>query len=317
MRGIFLDFETLAPADLDTDDFLSTPVQWTLFRHTTPDQRAERIIDADIVVCNKVQIDAALMAAATRLKLIAVTATGTNNIDLVAARRQGIRVCNVAAYATASVVEHVFALLLTLTRRLDRYRQRVADGDWSRANQFCIFDQPISELAGQTLGIVGFGELGSAVARIAETFGMRVLVAQRPGAPPTTGRWPLERLLPQVDVLSLHCPLTDATRNLLGETEIRLMKPGSLLINTARGGLVDEAALLRALRDGHLAGAALDVLAEEPPAVDHPLIRAGHPNLIITPHVAWASREARQRVLDRTAQNIRTFLHDRDAGITD
>lgn len=308
MRGVFLDFDSLAPGDLDTAAFLATPVDWTLYPATAPDERAARLADADIVVCNKVRLDAPVLESARRLRLVCVTATGTNNVDLDTAARRGIAVKNVAAYATPSVVEHLFALLLTLTRRLDRYRARVAAGDWSRSTQFCVFDETIGELAGRTLGIVGYGELGRAVAQVAEAFAMRVLVCQRPAAPPVPGRWPLHELLPQADVLSLHCPLTEATRGLLGAREFGLMKPGAILINTARGGIVDEAALLEALRSGRLGGAALDVLAEEPPPADHPLLRAAPPNLIVTPHVAWASRAARQRLLDRTSENICAFL---------
>jgi glycerate dehydrogenase len=308
MHGVFLDIDSLAPGDLDTRGLLDLPVEWTLHPRTEPGECKARMAGADIAVCNKVRIDAATMAAAPGLKLICVTATGTNNIDLAAARERGIAVCNAPGYATPSVVEHVFALLLTLVRRLDAYRLSVSRGDWSRSTQFCVFDEPIDELAGKTLGIVGYGELGRAVAGIAEAFGMRVLLCQRPGTGPTPGRWPLERLLPVVDVLSLHCPLTDSTRHLIGAAEFALMKSGALLINTARGGIVDESALLDALRSGRLAGAALDVLAEEPPPTDHALIRAALPNLIVTPHVAWASRPARQRLLDVTTANIRAFL---------
>jgi len=205
------------------------------------------------------------------------------------------------------VVQHVFALLLTLLTRLDAYRRDVARGRWSASEFFCLLDHPIRELRGMTLGIVGYGELGRAVADMARAFGMEVRIAKRDAGDRRLGRVDLQQLLPQVDVLSLHCPLTAATQGLIGASQLALMKADAIVINTARGGLVDESALLEALQQGRLGGAALDVLAQEPPPATHPLLTAGLENLIITPHTAWASREARQRVLQEVADNIVAF----------
>jgi glycerate dehydrogenase len=233
-------------------------------------------------------------------------------VDLDAAARRGIAVCNIRRYATPSVVQHVFALLLSLTRHLSDYQRAVQSGAWQRSGQFCLLDYPIRELGGLTLGIVGYGELGQAVAATAEqAFGMRVLIAQRPGGSAEPGRLPLQQLLPQVDVLSLHCPLTPETRGLIGAEELALMKPDALLINTARGGIVDEVALATALLAGRLGGAGIDVLASEPPGSDSPLLQQPIPNLIVTPHIAWASRQSRQRLLDQLAQNIAAFMAGR------
>lgn len=312
MTGVFLDRDSLDPGDLDLSALQATLPQWRLHGATTAAQLAERIAESQVVVSNKVMLDEAAMAAAPRLRLIAIAATGTNNVDLKAAARRGIAVCNVRRYATPSVVQHVFALLLSLTRRLNDYQQAVAQGRWQQSGQFCLLDYPIGELNGRTLGIVGYGELGEAVARVAgQAFGMQVLLAQRPGAAARQGRIPLSELLPQVDVLSLHCPLTEATRGLIGAAELALMKPGAILINTARGGIVDEQALAEALRTGRLGGAGIDVLEREPPANDSPLLQGDLPNLIVTPHIAWASREARQRLADQLAENIRAFLDGR------
>lgn len=312
MTGVFLDRDSLDPGDLDLSALQATLPQWQLHGATTAAQLAERIAEAQVVVSNKVMLDEAAMAAAPRLRLIAIAATGTNNVDLKAAARRNIAVCNVRRYATPSVVQHVFALLLSLTRRLNDYRQAVAQGRWQQSGQFCLLDYPIGELNGRTLGIVGYGELGEAVARVAgQAFGMQVLLSQRPGAAARQGRLPLGELLPQVDVLSLHCPLTEATRGLIGAAELALMKPEAILINTARGGIVDEQALAEALRAGRLGGAGIDVLEQEPPANDNPLLQGDLPNLIVTPHIAWASREARQRLTDQLAENIRAFLDGR------
>ena len=304
---MLLDLDTLHPSDLDLSKLMHSLPHWRIFQRTAPDSVAERIRRANVVVSNKAPLDAVALRQTTELRLICIAATGVNNVDLHAATAARIAVCNARRYATPSVVEHVFALILALTRRLEEHNRAVGAGRWGEAGGFCLLDFPVRELAGKTMGIVGFGELGRAVSRVAEAFGMRVLLAQRPGAPPKPGRYPLADLLPQVDILSLHCPLTDQTRKLIDARRLALMKPDALLINTARGGIVDEAALAHALDAGALGGAGIDVLEEEPPAHGSPLLALTLPNLIITPHVAWASREARQRLVDQVAENISAF----------
>ncbi len=308
MRGVFLDLESLDRGDVDLSGLKSLPIDWRFHDYTLPEQTAARIREAEFVISNKVALGEAHFSQARALQLILVAATGTNNVELAAAAKRGITVCNVRGYSTPSVVQHVFALLLSLLRSLPEYQAAARDGRWQRSRQFCLLDFPIQELSGKTLGIVGFGELGQAVAKVAEVFGMRVRVAQRPGGAPQPGRIPLAELLPQVDVLSLHCPLTPETRGLIGAAELALLKPGAYLINTARGGIVDEDALLAALRSGRLGGAGVDVLTVEPPAAGTPLLQSDLPNLIVTPHVAWASRESRQRLLDGLVGNLRAYL---------
>jgi glycerate dehydrogenase len=305
--GVFLDRASLDQADLDFARLQSSLEAWKIYDTTTTEQVIDRIANAEVVVSNKVVITAEHLARSKRLKLICVAATGTNNVDLQAAAQQGVTVCNVTAYATPSVVQHVFALILNLLRHIPDYQRAIAQGRWQRSDQFCLLDYPIAELQEKVLGIVGFGELGQAVARVAECFGMQVLVAERPGALSASGhRLLLHEMLPQIDILSLHCPLAANTRGLIGRAELALMKSDALLINTARGGIVDEVALAEALRSGQLGGAGIDVLAQEPP-VDNPLLDCDIPNLIVTPHIAWASRAARQRLLDQVADNIRGF----------
>lgn len=308
MLGVFLDKDTVDSSDLDFRGLEAVLPEWRWHSITRSDEVIPRITEAGIVVSNKVRLDEAALRTARNLRLVCIAATGTNNVDLDAARRLNIAVSNVRAYATPAVVQHVFALMLALSTRLFDYHQAVREGRWQRSPHFCLLDYPIREVAGRTLGIVGYGELGRAVARAAVAFGMKVLVAQRPGGPAAPGRLPLHALLPQVDVLSLHCPLTPATRGLIGAREFALMKPDALLINTARGGIVDEAALADALRQGRLGGAGVDVLSVEPPREDNPLLAPDIPNLIVTPHTAWASREARQRAVDQVVENIRAFL---------
>ncbi len=309
MLGVFLDVATVDRGDLDLAALEGVLPQWRAYAATAPAATAERIGAAAVVISNKVVLDAPALHAAPDLRLVCVAATGTNNVDLDAARARGIAVCNVRAYATSAVVQHVFALILALATRLPQYQQAIRAGRWAHSEHFCLFDFPIREIAGKTLGIVGYGELGRAVARVAEAFGMHVLIAQRPGdARPVAGRLPLTELLPQVDVLSLHCPLTAHTRGLIGEKELAAMKPDAVLINTARGGIVDETALAAALRAGRLGGAGIDVLSEEPPRRGNPLLAPDIPNLIVTSHIAWASREARQRLVDEIVENIRAFL---------
>ncbi len=306
-RGVFLDLASTDRGDLDLGRLSAACAAWAFHEATRPDQVLERLSAAEVVVTNKVVLGAALLRSLPRLRLICVAATGTNNVDLEAAAALGIAVRNVTGYATASVVQHCFACILSHVTRLPDYRASVAAGDWCRSAHFGLLDHPIEEIAGQTLGIVGFGELGRAVARLAECFGMAVLTAARPGGDDRPGRIPLHELLPRVDVLSLHCPLTPQTRGLIGAPELALMKPRALLLNTARGGIVDEPALAAALRAGQLGAAVLDVLSVEPPPPHHPLLAPDIPNLFLTPHVAWASRAARQRLIDAVAANIQGF----------
>ncbi len=310
MLGVFLDRDSLDCGDLDFNGIDRILPDLRYYPATAPDQIAARIAEAEVVISNKVMLDAAALRHAPRLRLICIAATGLNNVDLAAATSRGVTVCNCRGYGTAAVVQHVFALLLALVTRLSDYRQAVRDGRWQQASQFCLLDFPIRELAGKTLGIVGHGELGRGVARVAEAFGMRVLIAQRPGAveEEQDGRVPLSILLPQVDVLSLHCPLTPETRGLIGAWELALMRRDAILINTARGGLVDEALLADALRQGALGGAGVDVLSLEPPVAGNPLLALDIPNLIITPHCAWGSRESRQRLVGQLVENIAGFL---------
>ncbi len=313
MRTVFLDYETVRNGDPNLDhsaiDAAAGEAAGTVrYCDFTEDAAIPgRLGAADIVLLNKVKLSRAHLAAAGHLKLIALSATGTDNVDLEAARELGIAVCNVRGYCSASVAQHVWALILSLTQHLSGWHRLAVDGSWARG-EFNELAYPIRELSGRTLGIVGWGELGRAVARAAEAFGMRILVCNRPGAAPVDGRVPLEELLATADVVSLHCPLTPANRGLIGARELALMKPDALLINTARGALIDGAALAHALKERRLGGAGIDVLPVEPPLEGEPLMEPGIPNLIVTPHIAWAAFEARQRCLDEMAANIRDFL---------
>lgn len=305
-KTVFLDFDTVSTGDLDLTSLRGACGEVTLFG-TDAALTAQRIRDAEVVLLNKLEIDRAHLSGASKLRLIALAATGTNNIDLIAARELGIGVCNVPAYCTDSVVQHVWALILSLTQHVREYSRLSTDGSWTRGESSAVLSHPIRELKGRVFGVVGWGELGRGSARIAEAFGMRVLVAARPGSEPQAGRVPLDSLLREADIVSLHCPLTAANQGLIGGRELALMKRDALLINTARGALIDGAALAAALKEGLIAGAGIDVLPEEPPAADEPLIEAGVPNLLVTPHIAWAAREARQRCIDEMAANVREF----------
>lgn len=307
-RAVFLDHSSLDLGDLDLSSLRGCFDDLQLYPSTAAHEVAERLQGVSVVVSNKVQLDAATLAACPDLKLILVAATGTNNVDLQAARAQGIVVSNCQGYGTPSVAQHTLALLLALATRLPDYQQAVAEGKWAQAKQFCLLDFPIVELEGKTLGLLGHGELGGAVARLAEAFGMRVLAGQLPGRPARDDRLSLDELLPQVDALTLHCPLNDSTRHMLGAAELALLKPGAFVVNTARGGLIDEQALADALRSGHLGGAATDVLSVEPPVHGNPLLAADIPRLIVTPHSAWGAVEARQRIVGQLAENAQAFL---------
>jgi glycerate dehydrogenase len=306
--AVFLDYTSLDLGDLDLAPLRQVFGELTLHEKTTPAQVIERLQGHNVAISNKVPLDAAAFAACPDLKLVLVSATGTNNIDLAAAREHGVTVCNCQGYGTPSVAQHTLLLLLALATRLQDYQAAVRAGRWQQSEQFCLLDFPIVELAGKTLGLLGHGELGSAVARLAEAFGMRVLIGQLPGRPVRDGRLPLDELLPQIDALTLHCPLTEQTRDLIGAEQIALMKPGAFLVNTGRGGLVNEPALAAALRSGHLGGAATDVLTVEPPKNGNPLLDADIPRLIVTPHSAWGSREARQRIVGQLAESAEAFF---------
>lgn len=306
---VFLDRSTLR-ATLRRPDFEHT---WQEFAATSPDQTVERLRDATIALTNKVRLGSAELAQLPQLKMIALAATGHDIIDLAACRERSIVVSNIRNYAVHSVPEHVFALILALRRRLLEYRADVERGRWQQAEQFCFFDHQISDLHGSTMGIVGAGSLGQATAALATAFGMRVMFAEhassRTTATPADAQWvPLDRLLAESDVVSLHCPLTALTRNLIGLDQLRRMKPGAILINTARGGLVDEMALVTALHQGLIAGAGFDVLSAEPPTLGNPLLELRLPNFILTPHVAWASDEAMQRLADQLIDNVECFV---------
>ncbi len=307
-RAVFLDHPSLDLGDLDLSQLRDSFTELQLFSDTTPQNVLERLLGAQVAISNKIVLNAQTLAACPDLRLILVSATGTNNIDLAAARAQGITVSNCQGYGTPSVAQHTMMLLLNLATRLKDYQQDVAAGKWQKAKQFCLLDHPIIELEGRTLGLLGHGELGSAVARLAEAFGMRVVLGAIPGRPARADRVPLDELLPQVDALTLHCPLNEHTRHLIGARELALLTPGALVVNTARGGLIDEQALAQALRSGHLGGAATDVLSVEPPVDGNPLLADDIPRLIVTPHNAWGSREARQRIVGQLAQNARGFF---------
>ncbi len=285
---------------------------WVEYEKTSPAQVVERLAGAQIAITNKVPIDAAAVDALPDLKMVAVSATGTNNVDLAACQRRGIVVANIRGYAVHTVPEHVFAMLLALSRNLFAWRETLQAGAWQRAEQFCLFNHPIRDLHGATLGLIGSGALGDGVARLGEAFGMRILRAERKGATRVRpGYTPFAQVLAEADAISLHCPLTPETQHLIDADALRAMKPSALLINTARGGIVDEAALAQALREGWIAGAGFDVLSAEPPADDHPLLAAdllALPNFMLTPHVAWSSRPAMQALADQLMDNIDAFM---------
>ena len=318
MRSVFLDFGTVSHDDLDTANLERVLPGIALYPASTETEVEERIAGCEFILTNKLNISRARMRAVPNLRFIGLTATGTNNVDLEAAKELGIAVCNIREYCTASVAQHVLGVVLALTHRLREYSQAAIDGTWAASAQFTVPGAPIRELTGKVFGVVGYGTLGKAASEAARNaLGMRVLVAERAGTKPgdvapagATGpvRVTLDELLRTADVLSLHCPLTPATTGLIGRRELALMKPDAILVNTARGALVDLDALVAALKAGNLGGAAIDVLPQEPPVNGSPLFAPGIPNLLVTPHIAWAAFEARQRAVDELALNIEDFL---------
>ncbi|PKF58535.1 glycerate dehydrogenase [Alteromonadales bacterium alter-6D02] len=304
ISGVLLDQQTLG------DDISLTPLmtlfsQWKSYTHTEPQEIVEHSKDRQVIITNKVVIDELVMVQLPQLKLIAVAATGTNNIDLEAAQRLGIRVVNVEGYAGAAVAQHCFNLLLQLAGRSQEYHQFMQQGGWPQSQQFCHLGYTMTELAGKTLGIVGFGNLGKAVAKVAKAFDMHVLISDHPGVEfIREGRVSFEQLLSHSDVVSLHCPQTAHNELMINRETLALMKPSAFLINTARGGLVNEQDLVDALTEQVIAGAALDVLSTEPPTIDNPLLNYQGGNLVITPHIAWATKAARIRLVEILSDNI-------------
>jgi len=306
-RAVFLDFATAGPG-METAP-LDALVETTYFAYSTPAQMPARLEACEIAILNKAKLDAGTIATAEQLKLIVLAATGTDNVDTLAARERGVAVANIRDYCSAAVAQHVCAMLMELTQHVGRYDALVKAGAWQRSKIFALFDYPIRELDGRNLGIVGYGSLGQAVAAMGRGLSMKVLVSARPkSAQAPAGRVPFDAVLEQADVLSLHCPLTEETQHLIGAAELKRMKSDAILINTARGALVDGVALSEALRNGVIGGAGIDVLPVEPPAESHPLLAGDIPNLILTPHIAWAAKESRQRALDQVAENIADFL---------
>jgi glycerate dehydrogenase len=308
MKIVLLDAHTANPGDLSWQP-LEAIAPCEVHARTPLEQTVARCAGAEVVITNKSPLTREIIAALPALKYIGVTATGFNVIDVVAAKERGIVVTNVPGYSTPAVAQHVIALMLEMTNHVGHAAKSVEQGGWVKCPDFCYYDHPIIELSGRTLGIIGYGEIGSAVARIAVAFGMKVLASKRTWKePPPAGveAAVIDDIFRHCDVISLHCPLTDATKHLVGERTLALMKPSAMIINTGRGPLVDEPALAKALNEGRIAAAALDVLSAEPAKADNPLLTAK--NCLITPHVAWASRESRSRLIDVTASNLKSFL---------
>ena len=306
MNAVFLDYESLDKNDLDFSALHAVFSQLELYPSTLATQVLARVQHADVIISNKVVLDAETLKQCSSLKLILISATGTNNIDLAQAKAQGITVCNCQGYGTSSVAQHTLMLMLALATSVIQYDRAVKQGEWNKSPIFCLLDFPIVELAGKTLGILGYGELGQAVAKLAEAFGMKIIVGALPNRS-TENRVALSELLPQVDFLSLHCPLTEETCDLIDSQVFECMKPTAFLINCARGGIVNEQALATALRTGQIAGAATDVLSIEPPKEGNVLFADDIPNLIITPHSAWGSVDARQRIVQQLTENALAF----------
>ena len=304
MNITVLDAATLANTSLDA---LAQLGKLTCYDLTAPEQVVERCQDADIVISNKVVIDHNAMSKLPNLKLICVAATGTNNIDLVAAKEHNIAVTNVAGYSTPSVVQHTFTLITNLLGNTHRYINDCQQGLWQQSPMFCRLDYSFNEIAGKTLAIVGYGSLGKAVADVARAFGANVIISERKGQTPREGRVSFNDALTTADIISVHCPLTDETRNQIAAAELSMMKPSAIIINTARGGIINEADLADALANNIIAGAGVDVLSKEPAEQENPLALYKGKNLLLTPHIAWASQESIVRLVNEIALNIQAF----------
>ncbi|MEW6998979.1 D-2-hydroxyacid dehydrogenase [Colwelliaceae bacterium BS250] len=308
MRAVFLDRSTidgsidLAPIESQVDNV-------TYFEHTTQDKIIYRAQFAEIIISNKVILDNKILSQLPKLKLICVAATGTNNVDLEAAKRLGIAVCNVSSYSTTAVSQYVFALLLEAMQKTSLHIASTRQGDWQSSPIFCHLSTPINELAGKTLAIIGYGEIAQSVAKIANAFSMQIIVAERKGSTQIRdGRVSFEQAMATADIITLHCPQTPETENIINSQSLALTKKGVILINTARGGLINSRDLLSALKTKHIGYAILDVLEQEPPPKDHPLLNTNLNNLMITAHVAWGSLQAQNRLIIGIANNINSYL---------
>ena len=305
-QAVLLDADTLPNTNWSA---LSALCHLQSFGTTAPELVIPRLLDADIVISNKVLLTAEILQQLPKLQLICVAATGTNNVDIQAAKSLGITVCNVRDYATHAVSQHAIALLLALSNQIVSNARAIAGGEWSESPIFCLLKHPIRQLHGLTMTIIGFGSLGQATAQLAQAFGMRICIAERPDAEVVReGRVPFNDALAKADVVSLHCPAV-GSGFLIGATELSLLKPTALLVNTARGALIDPLALAAALRSGRIAGAALDVLTVEPPKASDVLLAQDIPNLLLSPHVAWASADAMQNLVDQVIENIHAFIN--------
>lgn len=307
---VFLDkLSIVCDSDLDFSA-ITASTDFTCYDNSPADQVVGRAADAEIIITNKVKLGRTEIEKLTNLQLICVIATGTNNIDFQAASDHGVMVCNVRDYAAASVSQHVFLLMLSLSCNFLSYQQDIKNGKWQKQGQFCLLTYPIQLLQGKTLGLVGYGHIAKAVEKLAIAFGMKIMISQSIAnrSNQQQGRHSFEEVLKNADFISLHCPLTDLSANLIGEAEFKIMKNKAFLINTARGGIINEAELLVALKTGQIAGAGLDCLSREPPLPDDQLINANLPHLIITPHNAWGSQQARQKLVDGTAANINNYI---------
>ncbi len=314
MNIVVLDGFTLNPGDLTWEE-LESLGPCTVYERTPPAEVARRASDADIVLTNKTELGAGHIQNLPRLKYIGVLATGTNVVDLAAARARGIPVTNVPTYGTKAVAQMTFALILELAHHVGHHARSVREGRWTNSADWCYWDFPLVELDGLTLGVVGFGRIGRAVGELGAAFGMKLLACDTAvgAAPPFVRFVELETLFRESDVVSLHCPLTPQTTNLVNARRLSLMKPTAFVINTSRGPLVDDLALAEALNSGRIAGAAMDVLAQEPPPADNPLLAAK--NCLITPHMAWATRAARSRLMKIAVENVRAFLHGKPQNV--
>ena len=311
MHAVFLDYKTVDAGDLGLESIRVVLPEIKVYPYSTEAEVLDRIQDIEVAIANKIEFDAKVFDCANKLKLICVTATGTNNIDLDSAEKAGVTICNIRDYCTESVTQHVLLSILSLSHSYFDYMHSIQRGEWQEGSGFSLLEHPIKELSGKKLGIVGFGVLGRSVAKAASILGMETLICEsfNPDKPDDSlHRVGFDELISTSDVVSLHCPLTKETDNIFNVDAFEKMKSSSILINTARGGLVNDQALIKAIENKSIAGAAIDVLDHEPPSSDHPLMKKNYKNLIITPHIAWAARESRQRALDRIADNVEAFL---------